>query len=121
MRLFSLLQPCSPATLPLGATRFSPTAMMRGWLVVVQVSRPRTRAMEVQVTRRRIPAILDADDDRTRLSSRLRCCIADYFAIFTRIVAKLNSYWISNGPAISVHPAEQSIGRAITPIATTDC
>jgi hypothetical protein len=51
----------------------------------------------------------------------LRCCIADHFAIVTRIVAKLNSYWISNVPAISVHPAEQSIARATTPIATTDC
>ena len=51
----------------------------------------------------------------------LRCCIADHFAISTRIVAKLNSYWISNGAAISVHPAEQSMGRASTPIATTDC
>ena len=48
---FFLLQPRVPATLALGATRFSPTAMMRGRLVVVQVSR------------RRIRAILDADDD----------------------------------------------------------
>src|SRR5260370_36575310 len=43
MRRFFLLHPRFPATLPLGATRFSPTVMTQGWLVVVQVSRPRTR------------------------------------------------------------------------------
>src|SRR6516164_7302921 len=52
MRLFFLLQPRFPGALPLGATRFSPTVMTQGWLVVVQVSRPRTRVTGVQVNRR---------------------------------------------------------------------
>src|SRR6266436_8302889 len=52
MRLFFLLQRRFLATLPLGATRFSPTVMTQGGLVVVQVSRPRTRVAGVQVNRR---------------------------------------------------------------------
>src|SRR5258708_37425475 len=52
MRRFFLLQPRFPATLPPGATRFSPTVMTQGWLVVVQVSRPRTRVAGGQVNKR---------------------------------------------------------------------
>src|SRR5258706_9122558 len=52
MRRFFLLQPRFPATLPLGATRFSPTVMTQGWLVVVQVSRPRTRVAGGQINKR---------------------------------------------------------------------
>src|SRR5258708_27164029 len=52
MRRFFLLQPRFPATLPPGATRFSPTVMTQGWLVVVQVSRPRTRVAGGKIKRR---------------------------------------------------------------------
>src|SRR5258707_3480646 len=52
MRRFFLLQPRFPATLPPGATRFSPTVMTQGWLVVVQVSRPRTRVAGGQINKR---------------------------------------------------------------------
>src|SRR6516164_1272327 len=50
MRPFCLLQPCFPAALPLGAARFSPTVMTKGWLVVVQASRPRTRKRRIRAS-----------------------------------------------------------------------
>src|ERR1700752_1112240 len=54
MRRFFLLQPRFPATLALGATRFSPTVMTLGWLVVVVlIQTSRRRALRIQASRRR--------------------------------------------------------------------